>query len=122
MKSRTPTHLVFLLLFCTGIFETTKLHARYVSDNIDDSDVDDTTDAMTSREKNTDKEEGDMKLTPEEELAAKGIIPMSDMSLEDLSKWPSTSIPYVFAPGFGKKIYCIFRLLIYYFIKLGVCL
>ena len=46
-------------------------------------------------------QEGDMHVTKLEQLAEKGKVQLDEV-LEDLDKWPTTTIPYVFARNFSK--------------------
>ena len=72
--------------------------ANRVSDDIASDDI---TDKETAKEKNTKSQEGDMHVTKLEQLAENGQVQLDEV-LEDLNKWPSTVIPYVFARKFSK--------------------
>ena len=96
--------------------DTTSNDVWYADDPPEDADIesddiasDDITDKLTGKEKNTHSQEGDMHVTKLEELAEKGRIHL-DEELEDLDKWPSTTIPYVFAKNFSKFFFRIYQL------------
>ena len=57
---------------------------------------------QTLQERNTRYQEGDMRVTTLQEMVENGFIGL-DVALEDLAKWPSNIIPYVFAKGFNGK-------------------